>query len=52
MNGFPVRTREYGDDGMFDGRSTLISSKEVDFEPADFEPPKKYKRKNLMRGMK
>jgi len=52
MNGFPVRTLEYGDDGVLDGQSTLISSKEVDFDPADFHPPKKYKRKDMMKGMK
>jgi len=52
MNGFPVRTAEYGDDGVLDGRSTLISSKEANFDPADFEPPKKYKRKDMMKGMK
>jgi hypothetical protein len=52
MNGFPVRTLEYGDDGVLDGQSTLISSKEVGFDPSDFEPPKKYKRKDLMKGMK
>lgn len=52
MNGFPVRTREFGNDGILDGQSTLISSKKADFEPADFEPPKKYKRKDLMKGMK
>ena len=51
MNGFPVRTLEYGDDGVLDGQSALISSKEVDFDPADFEPPKKYKRKDMMKGM-
>ena len=52
MNGFPVRTREYGDKGKLAGQSSLISSKEVDFDPADFEPPKKYKRQDLMKGMK
>ncbi len=52
MNGFPVRTLEYGDDGVFDGQTTLLSSKEVDHDPADFEPPKKYKRKDMMKGMK
>ena len=52
MNGFPVRTLEYGDDGVLDGQSTLISSKEVDFDPADFHPPNKYKRKDMMKGMK
>ena len=52
MNGFPVRTREYGDNGKLAGQSSLISSKEVDFDPTDFEPPKKYKRQDLMKGMK
>ncbi len=52
MNGFPVRTREYDDNGKLSGQSSLVSSKEADFEPADFEPPKKYKRQDLMKGMK
>jgi len=52
MNGFPVRTREYDDNGRLTGNSTLISSEEADFDPADFEPPKKYKRQDLMKGMK
>ncbi len=50
-DGFPVRTREYGDDGILDGQSTLLSSKEVDFDAADFEPPNDYKRQDLMKGM-
>lgn len=52
MNGFPIRTREYDDTGKMTGQSSLVSSKEADFDPADFEPPKKYKRKDLMKGMK
>ena len=52
MNGFPVRTREYGDDGVLDGESKLVEAKEVATDPADFSPPKKYKRKDLMKGMK
>jgi hypothetical protein len=52
MNGFPVRTREYDDNGTLAGQSSLISSKSADFEPADFEPPTNYKRKDLMKGMK
>ncbi|MEE4272103.1 MAG: DUF4412 domain-containing protein [Thermoanaerobaculales bacterium] len=52
MNGFPVRTREFGDDGILDGQSTLLSSATADFDAADFEPPKKYKRKDLMKGIK
>jgi len=51
MNGFPVRTREYDDNGTLAGQSSLISSKEADFDPADFEPPTSYKRKDLMKGM-
>ncbi len=52
MNGFPVRTLEYGDDGVLDGQATLVSSTKADLDPADFEPPKNYKRKDLMKGMK
>jgi hypothetical protein len=52
IGGFPVRTREYGSDGSLDGQSVLISSKEVATDPGDFAPPKKYKRKDLMKGMK
>jgi len=52
MNGFPVRTREFGDDGVLDGQTTLLSSQEVDYDSADFSPPKKYKRKDMMKGMK
>lgn len=52
MDGFPVRTLEYGDDGVLDGQSLLISSKEVDFDASDFEPPKQYKRKDMLKGMK
>ncbi len=52
MDGFPVRTLEYGDDGVLDGQSMLISSREADFEPSDFEPPKGYKRQDIMKGMK
>lgn len=52
MNGFPVRTREYDDNGKLSGQSSLISSREAALDPADFEPPKKYKRQDLMKGMK
>ncbi len=52
MNGFPVRTREYDDNGKLAGQSSLVSSKKADFDPADFEPPTKYKRQDLMKGMK
>jgi len=52
MDGFPVRTREYGDDGVFDGESQLVEAKEVATDSSDFSPPKKYKQKDLMKGMK
>lgn len=52
MNGFPVRTREYGDDGVLDGESKLVEAKEVATDSEEFSPPKKYKRKDLMKGMK
>ena len=52
INGFPVHTREYGDDGVLDGESKLVSASAASFDSADLEPPKKYKRKDLMKGMK
>jgi hypothetical protein len=52
MNGFPIRTVEYGNDGEVDAESTLQSSREADLDPSQFEPPKKYKRKDLMKGLK
>jgi len=52
MNGFPVRTLEYGDDGVLDGEATLVSSKKVDLDPADFEPPKDYKRNDILKARK
>lgn len=52
MNGFPVRTREYGDDGMLDGVATLVSSTSAELDAADFEPPQKYKRRDLMKSKK
>ena len=41
-----------GEDGVLDAESTLQSSREADLDPSQFEPPKKYKRKDLMKGMK
>lgn len=52
IDGFPVRTREYGSDGVLDGESELRSSTETAIDPAEFEPPKGYKKQDLMKGMK
>ena len=52
LDGFPVRTREFGDDGVLDFESTLISSKREDFSASEFEPPKGYKRKDILKGMR
>jgi hypothetical protein len=52
MGGFPVISREYGDDGVLDGESRLVSAAAASFAADDFEPPKKYKRRDLMKGMK
>jgi hypothetical protein len=52
MNGFPVRTLEYGNDGELDGQATLVSSKKADLDRAVFDPPKNYKRNDLLKGMK
>jgi hypothetical protein len=52
MNGFPVLTREFADNGAVELETTLKSSHEADLSAADFEPPKGYKRQDLMKGMK
>lgn len=52
IDGFPVRTREYGSDGVLDGESTLQSSTEAAIDDAEFEPPKGFKKQDLMKGMK
>jgi hypothetical protein len=52
MNGYPVMTREYSTDGVVQNESKLKSARQATLDPADFEPPKKYKRKDIMKGMR
>ena len=50
MGGFPVATREYRDDGSLEGESALRSAKRMRLAPADFEPPKGYRRQEMFGG--
>jgi hypothetical protein len=52
MNGYPVMTREFDASGAVQYESKLISAQESTLDPADFEPPKNYKRKDIMKGMR
>jgi len=52
MNGYPVMTREYNASGAVQNESTLKSAREATLDPADFEPPEHYKRKDMMKGMR
>ena len=52
MGGMPVVTREFADDGSLENESTLKSASTQSLVPADFEPPKDYKRKDMFKGMK
>jgi len=50
MNGFPVVTREFGDDGSLEHIVRLKSSTRCTLEPATFEPPAGYKRKDMFKN--
>jgi hypothetical protein len=52
MGGMPVVTREFADDGSLDNESVLKSANRQALDPADFEPPKGYKRKDMFKGGK
>jgi hypothetical protein len=52
MNGFPVVSREYDENGTFAGMAALKSATQQTLDPADFEPPTDYKRQNLDMGGK
>lgn len=47
IGGFPVVTREFGDDGSLEDESTLRSARRQSLDPADFEPPAGYKRRSM-----
>ena len=50
MNGFPVVTREFADDGSLERMVRLKSATRKSFDPAAFEPPKGYKRKDMFKN--
>ena len=47
IGGFPVVTREFGDDGSLEDESTLRSARRRTLDPAEFEPPAGYKRRSM-----
>ena len=47
IDGFPVVTREFGDDGSLEDESTLRSSQRRTLDPDAFEPPAGYKRRSM-----
>lgn len=51
IKGFPVLTREHGADGTVKREGLLIGSRTTDLDPADFSPPRDYRRQNLMKKM-
>ena len=50
IGGFPVVTREFGEDGSLDSEATLRSARRRTLDPADFEPPAGYKRRQMFGG--
>ena len=50
LDGFPVVTREFGDGGGLESESTLRSADRRTLDPAEFEPPAGYKRREMMGG--
>jgi hypothetical protein len=47
LGGFPVVTREFGDDGSLEDESALRSARRRTLDPAAFEPPSGYKRMSM-----
>jgi hypothetical protein len=52
MGGIPVVTREFAKDGSVESEAALKSAANRSLQPADFEPPKGYKKKDLFKGKK
>ncbi len=48
LDGFPVVTKNYGNDGSLKSESVLRSAKHRAVEPGEFEPPAGYKRREMM----
>lgn len=47
LNGFPVVTRDLGEDGSLGKESNLRSARRQTLDPAEFEPPAGYKRQEM-----
>ena len=50
LGGFPVVTRDFGDDGSLEGETALRSAKRRTIDPDAFEPPAGYKRQEMFPG--
>ncbi len=50
LGGFPVVTRDFGDDGSLEGETALRSAKRQTIDPDAFEPPSGYKRQEMFQG--
>lgn len=50
LGGFPVVTREFGDDGSLEDESTLRGAERRTLDPDEFEPPAGYKRQEMFGG--
>ena len=48
MDGFPVLTYDYASDGSIVSESSLRSSTQRTVDPAEFEPPTAYERREMM----
>jgi hypothetical protein len=47
LGGFPVVTRDFGNDGALKVETVLRSAKRQTIEPSAFEPPSGYKRQEM-----
>ncbi|MGD9252722.1 MAG: DUF4412 domain-containing protein [Holophagae bacterium] len=47
INGFPVLTREFADDGSLESIAALTAVEQTDLSAADFEPDPRYKRQEI-----
>ena len=50
INGFPVASRDYADDGSVESETALRSAKHQRLDPNAFEPPAGYKRQQMFGG--
>jgi hypothetical protein len=49
MNGFPVVTREFADDGSLESETVLRSARREQLDPVEFDPPPGYDREDMVR---